>query len=175
MSDLPKGIMVIMIAGVIGSQAFKAIDIDYLAGSPDASVTSAASLSISDKAPSAEPKLESEVQAILDGADPTDVLEPTAAGRRQNIACDTGYIVGDMDTNKFSKISYASLEEKGITYIQVSKYNPSYLVQEGYQSVSATEVDRVPDSLKGRLQQKINNPEDCQSLDLYLSNVKYLK
>jgi len=169
MGDFPKVFLVILIAGVIGSQAFKAIDIDYLASSPEPGVSSAAAVSIDEAIP------EPEVEAILAGADPTDVMEPTASGKRQAFACDTGYIVGDMDSNRFSKISYAAFNQDGITYIQVSKYNPSYLVQEGYQIVSATEVDSVPDSVKQQLQEKINNPRSCNSLDLYLSNVKYLK
>ena len=170
MSNMTKGVLVIAIAIVIGSQAFRAIDIDYLAGSESGqdSVASVASI-IKDG--------QSEVEAIMDGADPTDVLEPTAAGSSnlERLGCDSGYIVGDLDANRFSKISYAAIDQKGMTYIQVSRYNPSYLIQEQYQIVTATQVESIPDSIKDQLEAKISNPGACNSMDLYLSSIKYLK
>lgn len=170
MSNMMKGVLVIAIAIVIGSQAFRAIDIDYLAGSEgdQDAVVSVASI-IKDS--------QSEVEAIMDGADPTDVLEPTAAGAGNlNLSdCDSGYIVGDLNANRFSKISYAAIDEQGMTYIQVSRYNPSYLIQEKFQIVTATQVESIPDSIRDQLEVKINNPDACNSMDLYLSNIKYLK
>lgn len=170
MSNITKGVLVIAIAIVIGSQAFRAIDIDYLAGSEgdqDPVVSVASILK----------EGQSEVEAIMEGADPTDVFEPTAAGSNSlsRLDCDSGYIVGDLDANRFSKISYAAIDEQGTTYIQVSRYNPAYLVQEQYQIVTATQVESIPDSIKDQLETKINNPDACNSMDLYLSSIKYLK
>lgn len=170
MSNMTKGVLVIAIAIVIGSQAFRAIDINYLAGSESDqdSVASVASI-IKDS--------QSEVEAIMDGADPTDVLEPTTAGSSnlKRLDCDSGYIVGDLDANRFSKISYAAIDQQGMTYIQVSRYNPSYLIQEQYQIVTATQVESIPDGIKDQLEAKISNPDACNSMDLYLSSIKYLK
>ncbi|WP_415898221.1 hypothetical protein ACMXYR_08025 [Neptuniibacter sp. QD29_5] len=168
MTDLPKGIFILAVAGVIGYQAIKALDMDYLAQSPSSPVatsnTSKSSLSDAQK-----------VEAVLAGADPTDVFESTAAGKSLSVACDSGFIAGDINKNRFSRISYASITERGITYIQVSRYSPTYLVQEHYQAVTATEVSKVPDSIKAALQAKISNPQGCSSQDLYLSQINYLK
>lgn len=170
MSNMTKGVLVIAIAIVIGSQAFRAIDIEYLAGSENDQDTVASVASIIKGS-------QTEVEAIMDGADPTDVLEPTAAGSNHldRLGCDSGYIVGDLDANRFSKISYAAIDQQGMTYIQVSRYSPSYLIQEQFQIVTATEVESIPDSIKDQLEEKIKNPDACNSMDLYLSNIKYLK
>ena len=148
--DLPKGILILVVAGVIGSQAMNALDIDYLAQSPNTPNQSSSPKKADNSA--------EQIQAILAGADPTDVFEPTAAGKKINYLCDTGFIAGDLDANKFSKISYASVDAGDLTYIQISHYSPSYLVQEKYQTVSATEVSEVPQDVKRRLEEAISNP-----------------
>lgn len=168
MTDLPKGIFILAVAGVIGYQAIKALDMDYLAQSP----SSPSATSNATKGPLNDAD---RVEAVLAGADPTDVFQPTAAGKKLSVACDSGYIAGDINKNRYSKISYASITERGITYIQVSRYSPTYLVQEHYQAVTATEVSKVPDSIKAALQAKISNPYGCSSQDLYLSQINYLK
>lgn len=166
MTDIPKGVFILAVAGAIGYQGFKALDIDYLAQSPSAPTKHSKAIEKSEDA---------KLEAIMAGADPTDVLAPTAAGKKLKYVCDSGYIAGDPDGNRFSKINYASIKKGGVTYIQVSRYSPSYLVQEHYQTVSATEVDNLPDSIKTALQVKINNPANCENQDLYLSSIKYLK
>jgi hypothetical protein len=164
-----KSVLFIAIVIVVGSQAFRAIDIDYLAGSESDRGAVASTASITKDS-------QSGVAAIIDGADPTDVLEPTAAGssRLGRTECNAGYIIGDLDANRFSKLSYAAIYKQGVTYIQVSRYSPSYLVQEQYQIVTATQVESIPDSIKDQLEVKINNPDACNSMDLYLSSIKYL-
>jgi hypothetical protein len=157
--DLSKGILMLLIAGVVGSQAFKALDSGDLSSPTVASSPKSAD--------------EKAIKSIMAGADPSDVLAATAAGKRPTHECDAGYIIGDLDDNPFSEISYASVNAEGITYIQVSRYNPSYLIQKQYQVVSATEIDEIPDSIKERLQQTIANPVRCNSMDLYLSNIKH--
>ena len=148
MGDLSKGILMLLIAGVVGSQAFKALDSGDLS-----------SPSVASSPKSADEKA---IKSIMAGADPSDVLAATAAGKRPTHECDA-----------FSEISYASVNAEGITYIQVSRYNPSYLIQKQYQVVSATEIDEIPDSIKERLRQTIANPARCNSMDLYLSNIKH--
>ena len=164
MADLQKGLMVLLVAGFIGYAGFAMLDIEYLSQSPTA-VTKAGSADVSEK----------DLQAIMDGEDPTEVLEPTAAGKPLNYICDTGYIAGDMDKNRFSKISYASIAHEGKTYIQISRYSPTYLIQENYQIVSATEVRDIPAEIKNMLDRKIKNPAECDQQDLYLSNIRHLK
>jgi hypothetical protein len=164
-----KSVLFIAIVIVVGSQAFRAIDIDYLAGSgTDRDAAASVTSIIKDS--------QSEVGAIMGGADPTDVLEPAAAGssRFGRADFDSGYIIGDLDANRFSKLSYAAIDKQGVTYIQVSRYSPSYLIQEQYQIVTATQVESIPDSIKDQLEVKINNPDACNSMDLYLSSIKYL-
>ncbi|WP_415912167.1 hypothetical protein [Neptuniibacter sp. QD37_11] len=168
MTDLPKGIFILAVAGVIGYQAIKALDMDYLAQSPS-------SPSTANKAAKGPLNDADKVEAVLAGADPTDVFKPAAAGKKLSVVCDSGYIAGDINKNRYSKISYASITERGITYIQVSRYSPTYLVQEHYQAVTATEVSKVPHRIKAALKAKISNPYGCSSQDLYLSQINYLK
>jgi len=166
MTDLPKGLFILVVAGAIGYQSMSLLDIDYLAQTPASAKINSNKASLMDA---------EKLEAIAQGADPTDLFEPTAAGKPINLACDSGYIEGDINENRFSKIGYASITERGITYIQVSRYSPSYLVQEQYQSVTATEVEKLPDSIKAQLQKKISNPAGCSSQNLYLSQIKYLR
>ncbi|WP_415884752.1 hypothetical protein ACMXYO_08745 [Neptuniibacter sp. QD37_6] len=167
MADSLKGIFVLFVAVLMGYQVIEVLDIEYLAQSPSKSAEAKnvkASQSDSDK-----------VEAVLAGVDPTDLFESAAAGEKLSLACDSGLIVGDINKNKFSKISYASITKRGVTYIQVSRYSPAYLIQEHYQAVTATEVNKVPDGIQAALQAKISNPHGCSLQDLYLSQINYLK
>ncbi len=163
MADLQRTILVLIVAGLIGYVGFELIvDVEYLSQPP----ATEASKAKKEGVPA------NQVAAIIAGEDPTDVLEPTAAGEKHNRPCDAGYIAGDPDKNRYSKISYASVSLNGITYIQVSRYSPDYLIQEEYQTVSATEVDSVPADIKKMLDAGISNPTGCNQKDLYLSNIR---
>lgn len=183
MGDSLKGILVLVIALAIGSQALQALDIQYLSSNPNMPTPAVAA----NNSP-AKPSLESaqtltgaeasmyaeQVASIIAGADPTDIFDPAAVGRDRNITCGAGYIAGDMDANKFSKISYASLDVGKLTYIQVSRFSPSYLVQERFQVVSAKQVDSVPSAIKQQLEAIMQDSASCYQNDLYLSKVDYL-
>jgi hypothetical protein len=157
MGGLSKGVLILLAVGVVGGQIFSALDTRPLT-----------KIASNESASSEAAFLES----MDNGVDPTDILEPTAAGKTLNSACEAGYIVGDLNDNRFSEISYASIDREGITYIQVSRYSPSYLIQEQDQIVTATEVDEIPDSIRRQLQRDIIEPDRCNNLDLYLSKIK---
>ena len=111
-------------------------------------------------------------QAIISGADPTDLLAPTASGHLHKGPCNAGLIAGDIDSNEYSKVAYASIKQGGVTYIQVSRYMPTYLTQQSYQTVSATEINTPPVEVKRALEQRISNPEKCVQEALYLSSIQ---
>ncbi len=111
-------------------------------------------------------------QAIISGADPTDLLAPTASGHLHRGPCNAGLIAGDIDSNEYSKVAYASIKQGGVTYIQISRYMPTYLTQQSYQTVSATEISTPPVEIKLALEQRISNPEKCNQEGLYLSSIQ---
>ncbi len=165
MADLTKGILVVLIAVVIGYQGMRMLDLEYLSR------------------PGSHPKVsqvlpEGELEAAVKaGADPTDILPPAAAGTSlmDSARCEIGMISGSIDDNRFSKISYASLDIEGIKYIQVSRFSPSYLMQERYQHVTAIEVKDLPDSIKAQLHSSMESPARCSQQDLHLSSIRYLE
>ena len=109
--------------------------------------------------------------AILQGADPTDMLAPTASGKVLKGGCASGLIAGDIDSNEYSKVAYASIKEGNVKYIQISRYMPVYLEQKSYQTVSATEIKTLSPEIKQALHQGISHPEECLKETLYLSSV----
>ena len=109
--------------------------------------------------------------AILQGADPTDMLAPTASGKALKGSCVSGLIAGDIDSNEYSKVAYASINQGDVKYIQISRYMPVYLEQKSYQTVSATEITTLPPEIKQALHQGISHPEECAKETLYLSSV----
>ncbi len=111
-------------------------------------------------------------QAIISGADPTDLLAPTASGHLHSGPCNAGLIAGDIDSNEYSKVAYASIKQDGVTYIQISRYMPTYLTQQSYQTVSATEISTPPAEIKVALEQRISNPEKCNQEGLYLASIQ---
>lgn len=167
MTDIAKGLLVLVIAVVIGFQGMRMLDIEYLSQPSGSQASVKASLQDDDKL----------LAAMQAGADPTDILPPTAAGKALigHSGCETGMISGSIDDNRFSKISYAALSVEGVRYIQVSRFSPSYLMQERYQHVSAVEVKDLPDSIKAQLNSNMESPAGCNQQDLYLSSIKYLE
>ena len=183
MGDSLKGILVLVIALAIGSQALRALDIQYLSSNPNmptpnrapSSSGGAKEDSLAAQTTAKDQMYANQIASIIAGADPTDVFAPTAIGQPLNVTCGAGFISGDMDTNKFSKISYASLDIGKLTYIQVSRFAPSYLIQERLQVVSAKQVDSVPSKVKQRLEAIMRDPTQCYQNDLYLSKIDYLR
>ena len=124
----------------------------------------------------AEDTLLSQAQrdAILQGADPSDILEQTAAGDssddRDN-ACRFGKIVGQQQAEKLHGSFYVALREGNATYIQVSPLLPVYLKQAPHQSTSASLF--TPDqAVKTTLSQLFEQRERCITSDLYLQTLK---
>ena len=114
-----------------------------------------------------------QLNAILQGKDPSDVLAPTAAGEPKNTsACRTGKI--EMPKGSQPNLNghrYVSMPLGQRSYILVLAFGSGYLVQKDYQVVTATEHKTIPDKARKRLEQALAHLESCKKMPLYLSSV----
>ncbi|MGB0204245.1 MAG: hypothetical protein ACPF9K_04245 [Neptuniibacter sp.] len=117
---------------------------------------------------------EAETQAILKGADPTEILENTAAGSSNNqkdADCRFGEIIGKGEAENLDSSFYVSFDLDSQTFIQVSPLIPTYLVQPSGYLVSAKAI--VPDDkIREQLNDYFNIRNSCASVDLYLENIE---
>lgn len=117
-----------------------------------------------------------EVEALLAGEDPTDLLEPTAAGSPSDIPapkaeCRTGQVVADAEIQSLDQGYYVSFEEHNTTYIQISPWTPQYFTQDPAHPVSAKPV--LPDKeIRDQLSQFFAKRDRCIFADLYLNHLE---
>lgn len=127
-----------------------------------------------DVSPESAPYRQVEIAAILDGADPTDVLSATAAGNsspnHQGQQCRFGNVVGEDKARKLDDQFYVSFTKDNVTYIQVSPLIPTYLKQDHMQTVTAQAV--TPDEeVRNQLNDLFTRRDTCVTADLYLQRV----
>lgn len=116
---------------------------------------------------------QAERDAILQGADPSEILEQTAAGNAAitpNEFCRFGQIVGQQQAESLNGHYYVALRQDEITYIQVSPLVPVYLKQNAIQAVSAR-VFTPDDELRQQLDHYFSKREGCTSADLFLQRL----
>lgn len=117
---------------------------------------------------------QAETNAILDGADPTDILDNTAAGtsnKQNNADCQFGEIIGKGNAENLDGAFYISFDQDNQTFIQVSPLIPTYLVQPDGYLISAKAI--VPnDKIREQLSDYFNIRNSCASVDLYLENIE---
>ncbi|MGH1460936.1 MAG: hypothetical protein ACRBB6_02755 [Neptuniibacter sp.] len=113
-------------------------------------------------------------EAILKGADPTDILTATAAGHESasntQEPCRFGSIIGDKQAHKHNDAFYVSFTEGDTTYIQVSPLIPIYLKQAKMQSVSA-DVITPDEDIRNQLSELFSQRDNCITADLYLQTI----
>lgn len=117
-----------------------------------------------------------ETDAILNGADPTDLLASPAAGKpsaEQNDYCRFGTVVGAEKAQPLDDKFYVSFTKENVTYIQVSPLLPTYLKQDPMQTVTAQAV--TPDEdVRDQLNDLFTNRQSCITADLYLQRVSHM-
>ncbi|MCP4596130.1 hypothetical protein [Neptuniibacter sp.] len=113
-----------------------------------------------------------QISSLLAVADPTDILEPTAAGETGSAAtCRTGKIVAEDHPDSHHDSYYVAYKEDGSLYIQVSPLVPTFLRQDKNQIVSASVFTPTPE-IASRLSNLFANRDDCDLADLYLNQIK---
>jgi hypothetical protein len=123
------------------------------------------------------PYRQAEIAAILNGADPTDILAPAAAGnsspKHQEHQCRFGNVIGEDKARKLDDQFYVSFTKDNVTYIQVSPLIPTYLKQDNMQTVTAQAV--TPDEeVRNQLNDLFTRRDTCVTADLYLQRVSSL-
>ncbi|GGB86023.1 hypothetical protein GCM10011352_09880 [Marinobacterium zhoushanense] len=120
-----------------------------------------------------EPPYQQQIDAILQGADPSEIFEPTAAGGpRPSSECASGELeLAEGLKPEMNGHTYVSVRVDRMTYIRVLPFDHTFLVQRPYQSVSATEQGEIPDDAAQLLSQAETNASRCQQRTLYLSSV----
>lgn len=120
------------------------------------------------------PITQAERDAILRGADPSEILQQTAAGDESissEPTCRFGKIVGQKQAASLHGSFYVALKKNEATYIQVSPLLPVYLKQTPHQSTSASKIN--PDQkVKATLLQLFEQREHCTASDLYLQTLE---
>lgn len=112
------------------------------------------------------------LKQLLAGADPTDLFEPTAAGRPVAPACFSGELeIDDSNLTSLNGARFVSQDFQGDTYITLLTLPPVYLHQTEHQAVSATRVEELPDGLYPQVGQVLNQKETCAERSLYLSRI----
>ncbi|KEA61697.1 hypothetical protein ADIMK_4154 [Marinobacterium lacunae] len=112
-----------------------------------------------------------QLDAILQGADPTEVFAPTAAGNTP-LPCTRGEIeLADGVNPEMQGHEFVSTQINDRTYIKVMPFERRFLVQRSYQSVSATEYAQIPTNAERQLQDAIAKVDNCEHRTLYLSSV----
>lgn len=112
-------------------------------------------------------------RAILDNADPTDLLPPTATGSSDLTAppsCKTGVIETSSHAQELDSKPYIAYKEGDITYIHVLTLAPIYLRQNAFQLTTADSLK--PDHLIiGNLENALTKRSKCDESNLYLAKV----
>lgn len=121
---------------------------------------------------SAEEETQSEIAQILAGADPTDVFEPTAAGRMLTPECFSGQIeTANQQLSSLNGTRFISRNFQGETYITLMTLPPVYLLQDEHQAVSATRIDNLPPELRAEMGVFSSKSSSCPERSLYLSKI----
>lgn len=158
-----KAILVSALICVAGYQSIS-LTIDHFAA-PGSDTTQARQQSDSQQ-PSQQ-----QIDALLAGADPTDLFEPTAAGPTP--PCFRGELEMAADVApQLSGYPYVSLRVDQYNYIRVLSFDGFYLVQHPHQSVSATERWEVPKAAEDKLNAVSDRMENCKQRTLYLSSIQ---
>lgn len=115
-----------------------------------------------------------QIDALLKGADPSEIFEPTAAGGQHVISeCASGELeLAEGLKPEMDGHTYVSVRLNQHTYIRVIPFDHTYLVQQPYQSVSASEQAKIPDDAMQQLNQVLTDAGRCEQRTLYLSSVK---
>ncbi len=122
--------------------------------------------------PSVEEETSFEISQILAGADPTDVFEPTAAGRMLTPSCYSGQIeTENKNLSSFNGTRFISRNFEGETYIALLTLPPIYLLQDENQVVSATRIDQLPPELVPEMGQMLGQQTSCAERSLFLSRI----
>lgn len=116
---------------------------------------------------------ESTIEALLlSGADPTNLFEPTAAGKPHEPLCFSGQLeVASENHSSLDGAHFVSRKFEGHTYIALLTNPPVYLHQDEHQAVSATHLDSLPGELYPQMGQIVNQKESCTERSLYISRI----
>lgn len=129
-------------------------------------------VSDTDSAPEANQEQTELHRGILDGADPTDILEPTASGEQTIPLCSSGVIATSSRTQHLEARPYVSYKVDETTYILIDLPAPLYLKQSPSQATTADAITPSTSTLQ-QLTLFHETSARCELVDLYLSRINW--
>jgi len=117
---------------------------------------------------------QAQLDAVRNGADPSEVYAPTAAGAsaEESTYCRQGKIETPAGVKpSLDGLSYISIELNDLTYIKVMSLSHDYLFQNSYQTVTANPLSTLPKDAEVQLAEALSAPHNCEQWPLYLSAI----
>ncbi|TCK02673.1 hypothetical protein [Marinobacterium mangrovicola] len=141
--------------------------IDGIAPSPYGNTTTAEA-----DDPEPDPEFSQQIERLMDGADPSDIFEPTAAGSPPVQGCLYGWIeMPDEQESGLDGLFYVARRSDNLTYILPLPGNHNYLVQHPFQSVTANRLENIPATIKTALQEDLQRLSQCQQRNYFFSAI----